>query len=238
MSSSQNDKKSPDAEMAEASSQAPEPTPFDDAPACVAGFLSFRDKMARRRAKKKMAHADAELQSSSVLVVAPTHELEVQVLQGMGAQVEAGVPFVPDALVQPSGSSTTPILIESNKKATELMLPPPARKKIVLALRAPTATPVVQPKGRKRKCVTGNDRESSQQEGLNLASGLRGNVRSSLYLFTLRTRYPVLSCFAPHLLIVFPHLAVCVADLWDDQQMWFRGQSSCERFDRDAGQTV
>uniref|UniRef100_M4FIW8 Uncharacterized protein n=1 Tax=Brassica campestris TaxID=3711 RepID=M4FIW8_BRACM len=181
MSSSQNDKKSPDAEMAEASSQAPEPTPFDDAPACVAGFLSFRDKMARRKAKKKMAHADAELQSSSVLVVAPTHELEVQVLQGMGAQVEAGVPFVPDALVQPSGSSTTPILIESNKKATELMLPPPARKKIVLALRAPTATPVGQPKGRKRKRVTGNDRESSQQEGLNLASGLRGNFVSLIY---------------------------------------------------------
>ena len=186
MSSSQNDKKGSDAEMAEASSQAPELTSSDNAPACVAGFLSFREKMARRKAEKETACADAELPSSSVLVVAPTHEPEVQVPQGTGAQVETGVPFVPDALAQPSGSSTTPILIEGNEKATESMPPPPARKEIVLALRAPSATPIVEPKGRKRKCVRGNDGESSQHEGLNLASGLRGKVRSSLWLFILR----------------------------------------------------
>ncbi|KAF3564757.1 hypothetical protein DY000_02016922 [Brassica cretica] len=121
--------------------------------------------MARRMAEKETAHADAELQSSSVLVVAPTHKPEVQVPQGTGAQVKTGVPFVPDALVQPSGSSTTPILTKGKEKATESMPPPPARKEIVLALRAPSATPVVQPKGRKRKCVRGNDGESSQQEG-------------------------------------------------------------------------
>ena len=91
MSSSQNDKKSSDAEMAEASSQAPGSTPSDNAPACVAGFLSFREKMARRKAEKEMARADADLLSSSVLVVAPTHELEVQVLQGTGAQVKTGI---------------------------------------------------------------------------------------------------------------------------------------------------
>ncbi|KAF2539631.1 hypothetical protein F2Q68_00021592 [Brassica cretica] len=133
--------------------------------------------MARRKAEKETAHADAELPSSSVLVVAPTHEPEVQVPQGTGAQVETGIPFVPDALAQPSGSSTTPIIIEGNEMATELM-PPLARKEIVLALRAPSATPVVQPKGRKRKCVRGNDGESSQQEGLNLASGFHGKFVS------------------------------------------------------------
>ncbi|KAF2617993.1 hypothetical protein F2Q68_00039433 [Brassica cretica] len=58
------------------------------------------------------------------------------------------------------------------------MPPPPARKEIVLALRAPSTTPVVQPKGRKRKCVRGNDGKSSQQERLNLASGLRGKFVS------------------------------------------------------------
>ncbi|KAF2545706.1 hypothetical protein F2Q70_00021523 [Brassica cretica] len=53
-----------------------------------------------------------------------------------------------------------------------------ARKEIVLALGAPSATPVVQPKGRKRKCARGNDGDSSQQEGLNLASGFRGKFVS------------------------------------------------------------
>ncbi|KAL0661711.1 hypothetical protein Bca4012_098548 [Brassica carinata] len=55
---------------------------------------------------------------------------------------------------------------------------PPARKEIVLALHAPSATPVVQPKGRKRKCVKGNDGESSQQERSNLSSGFRGKFVS------------------------------------------------------------
>ncbi|KAF3596580.1 hypothetical protein DY000_02020467 [Brassica cretica] len=178
MSSFQNDKKSSDAEMAEASSQAPESTPSDNAPACVAGFLSFREKMARRKAEIETARADAELPSSSVLVVAPTHEPEVQVPQGTGAQVETDVPFMPDALAQLTGSSTTPILIESNEKATESMPPPPARQEIVLALGAPSATLVVQPKGRKRKCVRGNDGESSQQEGSKLSSGFSGKFVS------------------------------------------------------------
>ena len=142
--------------------------------------------MARRKAEKETDRADAELPSSSILVIAPTHEPEVQVPQGTGEQVKTDVPFVPNAFAQPSGSSTTPILIENNEKATESMPPPPARKEVILALRAPSATPVVQPKGRKRKCVRGNDGESSQQEGSNLSTGFRGKVRSSLWLFILR----------------------------------------------------
>ncbi|KAF3518909.1 hypothetical protein DY000_02060441 [Brassica cretica] len=45
------------------------------------------------------------------------------------------------------------------------MPPPPARKEIVLALRAPSVVPVVQPKGRKRKFTKSGDGESSQQGG-------------------------------------------------------------------------
>ncbi|WZZ70080.1 hypothetical protein YC2023_081450 [Brassica napus] len=61
MSSSQNDKKNSDAEMAEASSQAQESTPSDDAPTCVVGFLSFREKMSRRKAEKETARMKSTL---------------------------------------------------------------------------------------------------------------------------------------------------------------------------------
>ncbi|KAF2616808.1 hypothetical protein F2Q68_00039244 [Brassica cretica] len=150
MSSSQGDKRSSDVEMGEATSQAPVPASSVEAPACVAGFLSFLEKLAHRKAEKEQVRADTELPSSFALAVSPTHGFE------------------------PTGSSTTPILVEDKEKAAESMPPPPARKEIVLALHAPSAAPVVQPKGRKRRCTTGNDRESSQQEGLNLAPGLRG----------------------------------------------------------------
>ena len=93
---------------------------------------------------------------------------------------------MPDSSAQPSGSSTTLILVDGKEKATESMPPHPARKDIFLELRAPSATLVVQPKGRKRRCNRGNDGESSQLEGLSLASGFRGKVRSSLWLFILR----------------------------------------------------
>ncbi|KAF3577806.1 hypothetical protein DY000_02030244 [Brassica cretica] len=53
------------------------------------------------------------------------------------------------------------------------MPPPPARKEIVLALRAPSVAPVAQPKGRKRNFTNGGDGESSQQGGSSIASGLR-----------------------------------------------------------------
>ncbi|KAF3492604.1 hypothetical protein DY000_02052872 [Brassica cretica] len=154
MSSSQGDKRSSDVEMGEATSQAPVPASSVEAPACVAGFLSFLEKLAHRKAEKEQVRADTELPSSFALAVSPTHGFE------------------------PTGSSTTPILVEDKEKAAESMPPPPARKEIVLALHAPSAAPVVQPKGRKRRCTTGNDRESSQQEGLNLAPGLRGKFVS------------------------------------------------------------
>ncbi|KAF2532310.1 hypothetical protein F2Q70_00029854 [Brassica cretica] len=231
MSSSQGDKRSSDIEMGEATSQAPVPVSSGEAPACVAGFLSFQEKLARRKAEKEPVPQDAGTQvetsvpcvpdasaqptgssttpilvedrekaaesippppvrkeivlalrapsaaplpSSSALVVAPTHGFEVQVPQDAETQVETSVPCVPDASAQPTGSSTTSILVEDKEKAAESMSPPPARKEIVLELCAPSAALVVQPKGRKRWCTTGNDGESSQQGGLNLVPGLRG----------------------------------------------------------------
>ncbi|KAF2609906.1 hypothetical protein F2Q70_00011290 [Brassica cretica] len=146
MSSSQNDKKSSDAEMVEASSQTPESTPSDNAPACVAGFLSFREKMARRKDEKEPIHVFAEPPSSPAPV--------------------------------PSGSSTTPIVVDDKEKVTESMPPPPTRKEIVLALHAPSATPAVPARSRKRKCTTGNNGEPSHPEGSILASGLRGKFVS------------------------------------------------------------
>ncbi|KAF2539792.1 hypothetical protein F2Q68_00021518 [Brassica cretica] len=86
---------------------------------------------------------------------------------------------VPDASALPAGSSTTPILVEDKERAADSMPPPPARKEIVLALRAPSVVPVAQPKGRKRKFTKGGDRESSQQRDSSIASGLRGKIRWS-----------------------------------------------------------
>ena len=206
MSSSQGDKRSSDVEMGKATSQAPVPASSVEAPACVAGFLSFLEKLAHRKAEKEPVRADTELPSSFALAVSPTHGFEVQVPQDAGTQVETSVPCVPDALAQPTGSSTTPILVEDKEKAAESMPPPPARKEIILALHAPSAAPVVQPKGRKRRCTTGNDGESSQQEGLNLAPGLRGKVRPSLWIFMLSS----LDFFSLFFLALFPFVSLTV----------------------------
>ena len=175
MSSSQGDKRSSDVEMGEATSQAPVPLP--PLRRQLASPASFREKLARRKTEKEPVRADPELTFSSALAVAPTHGFEVQVPLEVGTQVETSVPSVPYASAQPTGSSTTLILVEDKEKAAEFMPPRPARKEIVLVLRAPSSAPVVQPKG--------NDGESSQQGGLNLATGIRGKVRPSLWVFSL-----------------------------------------------------
>lgn len=163
MSSSQGDKKDSDVEMGEATSLAPVPTSPAEVPACVAGHLSFREKLVRRQAEKELAQTGSEFPSSSAQVVAPCH--------GTGF---AALP--PQVL--PAGSSTTPILVEDKEKAADSMPPPPARKEIVLALRAPSAVQATQPKSRKRKLAKSGDGETSQRGGLSLASGLRGKFIS------------------------------------------------------------
>ncbi|KAF3568678.1 hypothetical protein DY000_02015867 [Brassica cretica] len=132
----------------------------------------------RRKAEKEPVRAYTKLPSSSALAVTPDHGAQAQARQNAGTQVDTSVPCVLDASVQPTGSSTTPIFVEDKEKAAESIPPPPARKEIVMALRAPSAAPVVQPKGRKRKFIKGGDGESSQRGGSNLESGLRGKFVS------------------------------------------------------------
>ena len=161
MSSSQGDKKDSDVEMGEATSPAPVLTSPAEATACVAGHLSFREELVRRQAEKELAQAGSEFPSSSQQVVASCHGTEVMAL-------------LPQAL--PAGSSTTPILVEDKEKAADSMPPPPARKDVVLALRAPSAVLATQPNSRKRKLAKSGDGENSQRGGSSLASGLRGKV--------------------------------------------------------------
>ncbi|KAF3572212.1 hypothetical protein F2Q69_00059115 [Brassica cretica] len=164
--------------MVEASSQAPESTTSDNAPACVTGFLSFREKMARRKAEKEPIYVCAKPPSSSAPVVTPAVDHVVQAPQDAEEQSGTGILCVLEASAQPSGSSTTPIVVDDKEKVTESMPPPPTRKEIVLALRAPSATPAVPVRSRKRRCTKGYDGEPSHPEGLSLASGLRGKFVS------------------------------------------------------------
>ncbi|KAF3599363.1 hypothetical protein F2Q69_00037240 [Brassica cretica] len=175
MSSSHGDKRSSDVEMGEATSPAPIPTSPVEAPAFVADHLSFREKLVRRQAEKEHVRAGAELPSSSALAVAPGHGTEGITPRDTGTLAGS---VVPDATALPAGSSMTPILVEDKESAADSMPPPPARKEIVLALRAPCVVPVAQPKGRKRKFTKGGVGESSQQGDSTIVSGLRGKFMS------------------------------------------------------------
>ncbi|KAF3515632.1 hypothetical protein DY000_02060225 [Brassica cretica] len=149
MSSSHGDKRSSDVEMGEATSPAPIPT--------------------------SPVQAGAEFPFSSALAVAPGHGTEGVTPRDTGTLTGL---VIPDALALPTGSSTTPILIEDKERAADSMRPPPARKEIVLALRAPSVVPIAQPKGRKRKFTKGGDGESLQQGDSSIATGLRGKFMS------------------------------------------------------------
>ena len=113
MSSSQGDKIDSDVEMGKATSPALVLASPAEAPACVAGHLSFREKLVRCQAEKELAQDGSEFPSSSAQVVVPGH----------GTEVKAPLP---QAL--PAGSSTTLILVEDKEKAADSIPPPPARK--------------------------------------------------------------------------------------------------------------
>ncbi|KAF3518278.1 hypothetical protein DY000_02058626 [Brassica cretica] len=192
MCSSHGDKRNSDVEKGEATSPAPIPTSPVEAPSCVADHLSFQERLVRRQAEKKQVRASAEFLSSSAVAIAPGHGTEVVTPRDTGTLAGS---VVPDALVLPAGSSMSLILVEDKERAADSMPPPPARKEIVLALRAPSAVPVAQPKGRKKKFTKGGDGESSQQGVSSIASGLRGKVCRSLTLligtyFSERQRIP------------------------------------------------
>ncbi|KAG5400094.1 hypothetical protein IGI04_014701, partial [Brassica rapa subsp. trilocularis] len=160
MSSSQGDKRDSDVEMGEATSPAP-----------ILTFPFEAPRLVCRQVEKELVRAGTEFPSSSARAIAPGHGTEVVVPQDIGTLAGSGIP---DAQALPGGSSTTLIIVEDKERAADSMPPPSSRKEIVLALRAPSAVPVAQPKGRKRKLTKGNVGESSQQGGSRVASGLRG----------------------------------------------------------------
>ncbi|KAJ4910424.1 Uncharacterized protein Rs2_05045 [Raphanus sativus] len=143
MSSSQDGKKNSDVEMVEAplapvDESAPKPT-------CVDGFLSFRERMARRKAEKEIIHT-IEGKSSS-----------------------------PAATDAPASCSEVPILPEVGEHKEEAVEPvPPAKREIVLGLRAASAVPVSR--SRKRKCVAPVEGGPPLPEGLRIAPVLCGKV--------------------------------------------------------------
>ncbi|KAF3555319.1 hypothetical protein F2Q69_00012018 [Brassica cretica] len=175
MSSSHGDKRSSDVEMGEATSPAPIPTSPVEAPACVADHFSFRERLVCRQAEKEQVRAGAQFPSSSALAVAPGHGTNGITPRDTGTLAGS---VIPDASALPAGSSTTPILVEDKERAADSMPPPPARKEIFLALRAPSVVLVSQPKGRKRKFTKSGDGESSQLGDSSIASGLRGKFMS------------------------------------------------------------
>ena len=113
--------------------------------------------MARRKAEKEPIHVCVEHPSSSAPVVTPAVDPVVQAPQDAGEQSGTDILCVSDASAQPSGSSTTPIVVDDKEKVTESMPSPPTRKEIVLALRAPSPTSPVPVRSRKRRCIKGND---------------------------------------------------------------------------------
>ncbi|KAF3514723.1 hypothetical protein F2Q69_00007303 [Brassica cretica] len=90
-------------------------------------------------------------------------------------QVRAGAEFPSSSALAIALGHGTEV---DKERAADSMPPPPARKEIVLALRAPSVVPVAQPKGRKWKFTKGGDGESSQQGGSSIGSGLRGKFMS------------------------------------------------------------
>ncbi|KAL0898814.1 hypothetical protein Bca101_082775 [Brassica carinata] len=152
MSSSHVEKSGSDVEMGEAgqaplvpASQAPAVQAVQEAiPSLPDGFDSFKAKLSRRSAAKGSKRARTE--TPDVSSAAPT---------------PLPAPLVPS-------STTTSIPVVEADPAPESMHPPPAKGEIVLALRAPSATPTVTSKGCKRPY--GNP--GGPIEGYRLPSGL------------------------------------------------------------------
>ncbi|KAF3525654.1 hypothetical protein F2Q69_00050705 [Brassica cretica] len=93
-------------------------------------------------------------------------------------QVRAGAEFPSSSALAIAPGHGTEIVTPRDTIRRELLSPPPARKEIVLALRAPSVVPVAQPNCWKRKFTKGGDGESSQQGDSSIASRLRGKFIS------------------------------------------------------------
>ncbi|KAF3579711.1 hypothetical protein DY000_02030960 [Brassica cretica] len=150
MSSSQNEKKNSDVEMGEANPVLPIPAIHEATPTFVAGFLSFKERLSRRSAGKEISRTSAETSaipsSSALSISAEGNKSQSDVAPLVGTDTTPVQ--VPEVLAQPSGYSTTPVLILERGQVMVSMPPPLDRKEIVLGLPAPSAAPL--PKGRKR----------------------------------------------------------------------------------------
>lgn len=155
MSSSQAEKKDFDVEMAEASST---PSAQDAAPSLIAGFDSFRAKLAKRSAGKGSKRAGSEPPEvptpllvspvSSPVPSAPLPLSPIPVSEGPSDALmvpEQTSEQVPAVQVHPSGSSTAPIVISGREDAIESTPPP---REIVLGLPAASAAPLPGGKAR------------------------------------------------------------------------------------------
>ncbi|KAJ4906222.1 Uncharacterized protein Rs2_09880 [Raphanus sativus] len=171
MSSSQDGKKNSDVEMAEAPlSPVVEPAPK---PTFLAGFLSFRERMARRKAEKEIIRVVEENPSSPAAVDTPASGSEVPILSEVGEHSEMQSLGVPP---QASGSLSVPIIVDEKEEAIEPV--PPVKREIILALRAASAAPVASSRSQKRKCVAPAKGGHSLPEGLRIAPVLRGKFIS------------------------------------------------------------
>ena len=150
MSSSSNVQKNCDVEMAEATrAGSSAPPAAGEVPAHIAEFLSFQSELARCDAEGMVKPARNTSPQTVALNDALTSEVPPMrdVVPAGGVSVK-DVP-APEVEVQPSGSSTTPVRVVDAETAPESM-PPPAKRSIVVGLPAPSATPAVVPKSRKR----------------------------------------------------------------------------------------
>ncbi|KAJ4904675.1 Uncharacterized protein Rs2_18626 [Raphanus sativus] len=211
MSSSQDGKMNSDAEMVEAplapvDGSAPEPT-------CVAGFLSFRERMALHKAEKEITQTTEEKSSSPAATDAPVSGSEVPVLPEVGECSETQSLGAPS---QVPGSLSVPINLEDKEEAVEPV--PPAKKEIVQGLRAASAVPISR--SRKRKCVAPVEGGPPLPEGLRIAPVLRGKVCCSDFNLSLHFDFMLINtAFLP---------AFHISDRRDDWGLQYRGCSSCQ----------
>ncbi|KAJ4876014.1 Uncharacterized protein Rs2_41032 [Raphanus sativus] len=127
--------------------------------------------MAHRKAEKEIIQTTKEKSSSPAATDAPVSGSEVPVLPEIGERSEMQSLGAPS---QVPGSLSVPIILEDKEEAVEPI--PPAKKEIVMGLRAASAVPISR--ARKRKCVAPVEGGPPLPEGLRIAPVLRGKFIS------------------------------------------------------------
>ncbi|KAG2328758.1 hypothetical protein Bca52824_011486 [Brassica carinata] len=108
------------------------------------------------RCRSELAHSKAEEMANPTHSASPRPAFLTVVLTPTvpAERVVVVDTSMPETEVQPSGSSSSPILIVDVKPVLESMPPPPpAKREIVLGLSAPSAIRTSAPKSRKRPCA-------------------------------------------------------------------------------------